>query len=1581
MTKKNYKIKGEKMKTQHSNPGMSHRFLKKSIFTLFLTLPLLFISSNLFSQSFDCSPVSSSTFPKVGVTVSATDAGGNAYEGLTLDDFTVLENGINMSASMSMSCRKDTVDPELSVILLIDNTASMGWPDSMGGKRFEWALEGAKAFINTIKFVGRTKLAIMTFNNSPSVKCKFTNNKQELLDSLKYIKWVGQTWYTEAFCNPLPDTAAAFYFDIGNQPPGIKRVIVFLTDGEPTREPDADRIIKDCNDHFINVYCITMAFPMHDSLTKVSMNTGGKAYAVYTKEELREIYHLIALDLMTKRVCDLTWISQFGCKELDRIRDVSVTFKKLMETKKRRYTAPPKSTARIELSNTIISFGDPPATTSVKMTVVITAREQKAIITGMDFKPPGYYQVFDWGGSPPPIVLDTNQSRTITLQFNQGVERIYRYCTATIQASPCDQEITLVGGLTKVMLVEPQSGMVYSSCDEGIDIKWAGVESTTAITISYSTDSGNNWKLLRNNATGLSFFWSKNYNPPPPKGKNLRVKVSVQPQPSYMAAVGFGDSLAEKGLSLALTKDGHFVYAAGYFDSTFNVGTQQLEPVKYRDGFIVQYDEDLNFRWATKIGSPGRDSITGVCVDAEGNALVTGVCYNGVVFGTAMPSNLLDDRPYCFVAKFRKSDGWPMNYNTFGADKLNPNFEMWGNRIKHDEVSGKTFIYGAYRYKFSSKNPNRDPSLNLTYAPIKPLDSILFWGVVKPNFDWDTLTKITFPNYAGYSTNNDRDANGNLYGTGGFRRDTSFGNIRLTNHGSSDAYIYKFGGPPGSSDECTGDFSLIAPTLTVSATNEAFGNCTLGNSASMTTPITVTYLGPPKRISFISDAVTGNNAADFISEWPLRGTTIDSGQTKQLQLSFAPTDVGLRTAVYTIKTDCALEAKVDLTGTGICTSQIISGVDMGSVELNRRRDTSITCIIKNINPPPSLMTFSPKVVPSNSDFHIFDLQGNQITQKTLVSGDCMAIMIKFIPTAIGIRTAQIDFQLPEGCIKEFTTLTGNGISSDVAIYPVHFPNQRVLSDKDTNVVVSNNGTFDATIEYIELENKNDPNFKLTAAPISVKINSKQSSTFTNILRFTPQGEGTYTNTLVMKVDNNDSLVKAPISGTGILPKIAVDWRCPVRDIRPGDSDKGTITVSNPSKSMDLFVSSVDFKQPNSGEFLWTGANPKNFVVPIDSFMTFDVIFKPTGPGYRNIQFNITHDAAPGNDPVRKDTVTDAKCDGVEFFSKTPIDWGTILICDELPMAVTVNNNADEASISIKRYYFDGADSSAFDVQMAANFTIQPKDSKIFYIIFKPKEYRKYSTVLHLVNSIGQDVAITLNGSTEIIHLYTTQEYFSEKPGQNVTIPVKAKIDNLTNQFVDTIEVQITYDPKMQRPLSNTNFVNKLGDTWQWDVPVEELGKFQVKGYSNLKTPFDGELFTLVWEVFLAGDTIAPFYFKPIMRTCNTVDTLGARIIVSDFCGKYLRLVTFGKTHFSLSQPNPNPIDANFEVNFGIGFECNTKLEVYDSFGNKVATLVDEVLKSADYNYSFSANSMPSGVYFLRMTAGVNTFVQKMVVAR
>jgi hypothetical protein len=57
------------------------------------------------------------------------------------------------------------------------------------------------------------------------------------------------------------------------------------------------------------------------------------------------------------------------------------------------------------------------------------------------------------------------------------------------------------------------------------------------------------------------------------------------------------------------------------------------------------------------------------------------------------------------------------------------------------------------------------------------------------------------------------------------------------------------------------------------------------------------------------------------------------------------------------------------------------------------------------------------------------------------------------------------------------------------------------------------------------------------------------------------------------------------------------------------------------------------------------------------------------------------------------------------------------------------------------------------------------------------------------------------------------------------------------------------------------------------------------------------------------------------------------------------------------------------------------LEVFNTLGQRVATLVDEERPAGSYSERFDATRLASGVYLYRLKAGNFTTVQKMVLLR
>jgi len=135
--------------------------------------------------------------------------------------------------------------------------------------------------------------------------------------------------------------------------------------------------------------------------------------------------------------------------------------------------------------------------------------------------------------------------------------------------------------------------------------------------------------------------------------------------------------------------------------------------------------------------------------------------------------------------------------------------------------------------------------------------------------------------------------------------------------------------------------------------------------------------------------------------------------------------------------------------------------------------------------------------------------------------------------------------------------------------------------------------------------------------------------------------------------------------------------------------------------------------------------------------------------------------------------------------------------------------------------------------------------------------------------------------------------------------------------------------------------------------------------------------------FNPGDSIDVWYSISYGSTADVM-----MINADSAAAKYNLLVT-GITikpdgvpdRYSLQQNYPNPFNPTTTIDFEIRNESFTTLEVYNTLGQQVATLVHGNLAPAHYSVEFDAATLPSGVYLYKLTAGQYTEVRRMLLVR
>ena len=87
------------------------------------------------------------------------------------------------------------------------------------------------------------------------------------------------------------------------------------------------------------------------------------------------------------------------------------------------------------------------------------------------------------------------------------------------------------------------------------------------------------------------------------------------------------------------------------------------------------------------------------------------------------------------------------------------------------------------------------------------------------------------------------------------------------------------------------------------------------------------------------------------------------------------------------------------------------------------------------------------------------------------------------------------------------------------------------------------------------------------------------------------------------------------------------------------------------------------------------------------------------------------------------------------------------------------------------------------------------------------------------------------------------------------------------------------------------------------------------------------------------------------------------------------------TEFSLGQNYPNPFNPTTNFEYRIANVEFVSLKIYDVLGREVATLVNEQKPAGEYNVTWDATALPSGVYIYKLSAGNFTEQKKLLLLK
>lgn len=613
--------------------------------------------------------------------------------------------------------------------------------------------------------------------------------------------------------------------------------------------------------------------------------------------------------------------------------------------------------------------------------------------------------------------------------------------------------------------------------------------------------------------------------------------------------------------------------------------------------------------------------------------------------------------------------------------------------------------------------------------------------------------------------------------------------------------------------------------------------------------------------------------------------------------------------------------------------------------------------------------------------------------------------------------------------KLYSDWTGEGILAGPLIEGYDWMKKRVIDefvpepDKTDGykgyIIIDNSGNTKLDVVDVVIENDLDGIFRINRLQIPAQLNPNDPIKIDAY--FFPKSEKTYVATvkLITKFSGDEKSATAELKGIGIRPHINVDGYDYGPAILVGSSKDGSGIVEHvtidPTYAMPVTVFSLTIDGPDKNAFVidpnWLATNTFPITIPINQVLNVPITFTAKHPGSHFAQL-IAESDAPKTDNHVGNLIGKGLTEGLNtsdydyqtIFKFTTKD-GKVYLTNYGSSTVTVTKDiaqsltGDVNFFSINTWYVSQNGVIKLN-QPTAPFQLQENDTLWVDVKFKPEAVRRYDLYVNYETSLSPMVSHLWGFGMELLTVAEIPKRYITKPGipiyyiefkygidQGETKPLES--GNITKftakvrfKSQGTLEVQDIY-PRVNGP---QDIVTAGTMTEGWTVDEAKIdGMDLVVTMHNDNQPLrgGGTLFKFVMDAFLSDlDKIElPCDFSIENRPYIEIRKVPGDIKIEPVCVNTLRLIKLTSNEYFLGKANPNPVDNTTKIEYGVGLEAQTNISLFNSNGEKVATLINQSHKPGYYEITLNLNdlNLPSGVYFYRMESGPFNKVQQLII--
>lgn len=229
-------------------------------------------------------------------------------------------------------------------------------------------------------------------------------------------------------------------------------------------------------------------------------------------------------------------------------------------------------------------------------------------------------------------------------------------------------------------------------------------------------------------------------------------------------------------------------------------------------------------------------------------------------------------------------------------------------------------------------------------------------------------------------------------------------------------------------------------------------------------------------------------------------------------------------------------------------------------------------------------------------------------------------------------------------------------------------------------------------------------------------------------------------------------------------------------------------------------------------------------------------------------------------------------------------------------------------------------------------------------------------------------------------------------GAPLSIPVRID-EGLGGLPIEALGFSLDYNPDIMRFRPRTDAADLVRGTllsgWACSVVEEIPGTLRL-----LLTPpapvlveQGGTILNIPFITFISAgkdrasaiSTLHPM-LTPIGAHCVDIGTTAGSVEIQ-ICGLEFRMIDGLAARYALDGIRPNPFNPEAEIDFSIGLDGPTRVQILDARGSVAATLLDDALDAGAYVLRWDASRFSGGLYYCIITSGAWRRVEPMMLVK